>query len=78
MAITNKKALSVIGERFGNWLVLCVMPRRPDYVVCECQCEDKTKKPVNVYSLTSGKSKSCGCASANLMRKTIKERNPNG
>ena len=76
MAKTNKKALSVLGKTFGLWEVKSIFPEKFDYLECECKCGQKGI--VNVYSLTSGKSKSCGCGTKQFILQTIKERNPNG
>lgn len=58
------KAKQLAGQSFGRWLVL-----NRDYSknngrsnwLCQCQCKKKTKKIVDGYSLTSGRSTSCGC-----------------
>ena len=58
------KSYDLTGKIFGNWEVL-----EKDYSkkngrsnwLCECQCINKTKRIVDGYSLTSGRSTSCGC-----------------
>lgn len=58
------KAKELVGQQFGNWLIL-----KRDFSknngrsnwLCECQCEAKTQRVVDGYSLTSGHSTSCGC-----------------
>jgi len=46
------------GQVFGNWLVQKYVGDRK--WVCECLCNKHTVKIVSAYSLTSGKSTSCG------------------
>lgn len=36
--------------------------------LCECDCEDKTRKVVDEYALISGSTKSCGCRRLTLAR----------
>lgn len=58
------------GMSFGRWNVL---ERADDYVspkgrhcaqwLCECNCEDKTRRVVRGQYLVDGKSESCGCLS---------------
>ena len=47
-----------MGKEFGEWTVTH-MGIKPDYLFCECTCG--VEREVHVYSLTSGKSVSCGC-----------------
>ena len=70
---TNNKVLSIKeGTSFGLWKT--VKPSRKwDYILCTCKCGKQ--KDVNVYSLTSGKSKSCGCDSVNIRQRTKQEWN---
>ena len=61
------------GQKFGNWLVV---ERGEDYIspkgykattwLCECQCENKTKKVIRASILKNGSSKSCGCMTHQL------------
>lgn len=55
---------------FGLWKVLnrseYTDKRKNPYWTCECQCENKTIKEINQYSLTNGTSKCCGCKSLHL------------
>jgi hypothetical protein len=53
-------------DLFGLWRVLG-HGEKTDYFWCLCGCG--TKRQVNRYSLTSGKSRSCGCARVKLNRK---------
>ncbi len=70
---TNNKVLGIPkGTPFGEWVTINPS-KKWDYILCECKCGKK--KDVNVYSLTSGKSKSCGCASIDLREKTKQEWN---
>ena len=50
-------------ESYGLWKTISeVNPKNGRrMVLCQCSCENKTKKIVDLYSLTHGKSLSCGC-----------------
>lgn len=50
--------MDLTGKRFGKWLVL--ERASGDKWLCECQCELHTRREVRQYSLTSGRSTSCG------------------
>ena len=49
-----------VGDRYGHWTVL--KERNKKRVLCQCDCENKTIKEVNIYQLLKGRSTSCGCA----------------
>lgn len=50
------------GMRFGRFTVLRDSGRRQNYqILWDCQCDCGNQKTVNGYSLTHGKSRSCGC-----------------
>lgn len=53
---TNKRLNNLVGQHFGEWDVLEYLGNR--YYRCRCSCG--VIKDVMGYSLTSGKSKSCG------------------
>lgn len=73
MPKTNNKAESLaIGSEFSYWTVQR-LSTKPDYLTCKCICG--SVKNVNVYSLTSGKSKSCGCMSTTIAKQTRENRN---
>jgi len=67
------KQTSLNGKTFGHWKI------RNDYIcennkrkwLCECRCG--TVRYVNEHNLLSGKSKSCGCLSAELSKERIKD-----
>lgn len=70
---TNNTVLAVKPETcFGNWKVI-EPADKIDYINCICICG--TKKDINVYSLKSGKSKSCGCRTAQIANNTRRSRN---
>lgn len=48
---------------YGRWEVISeVEPRNGRrMILCRCACENKIEKIVDLYSLISGKSQSCGC-----------------
>jgi len=62
MAITPaKSAKDLTGRRFGRLVVTGFAERRKNiYWACTCDCGSKTK--VQAWNLTSGHSRSCGCA----------------
>lgn len=76
------KTKDLTNQMFGRWLVICqtkdfIMPngdRQPAWL-CECQCENKTRKIVNGYSLKRGDSKSCGCWKSECASKRNKKYN---
>lgn len=54
-----------IGDVYGNWTVLEILPPKIKYghkhLLCQCDCGNI--KDVDIFNVTSGKSKSCGCLS---------------
>lgn len=70
------------GSIFGRWRVIkqvddLVMPsgqRHPAWL-CECSCEDHTRKVVDGYSLNRGDTTSCGCYSAEVIGSWNKKHN---
>lgn len=72
----------IIGEIIGRWKVLYRVEDKVyknksihPYFMCECQCEKHTKRAVDYYSLINGKTKSCGCLSAELASKRNSRQN---
>ena len=64
---------NIIGQQFG--LLTVISFSRKDkygnkYYICQCSCEKKTIKEVQLGALKNGKTKSCGC----LVTKRNKER----
>lgn len=53
-----------IGERFGHWKVIGLSEKtdksQNKYFLCRCDCG--TVRDIAAHKLTSGRSKSCGCA----------------
>lgn len=47
------------GRTYGRWKVLYYVGNKKWH--CRCSCDAHTEKDVNAYTLTSGKSISCGC-----------------
>lgn len=63
------RRIDLIGHAFGRWTVLrfdC-SKHKDAYWICECLCG--TIRSVNGYYLRSAHSTSCGCYSAELVRK---------
>lgn len=53
------------GQRFGCWTVIKKAENEKSkelYWLCECSCDNKTRKPVMQKYLKDGRSKSCGCS----------------
>lgn len=65
------RLIDLVGQRFGNWLVVRRSVDRPSFKhalwECECQCGSGIRKTVGGHSLRRGHSKGCGCI--NSMRK---------
>lgn len=76
------KTKDLTGQIFGRWKVLYqvddhITPKgehRPMWM-CECQCDKRTKRAVDAYSLKSGNSKSCGCYSIEETKKRNSRQN---
>lgn len=71
-----------IGDIFGRWKVIGFDNERSrnnkrgkKYYFCECQCENKTIKSVESYSLTSQQSTSCGCYNRERVSETTSKHN---
>jgi len=71
----------LIGLKYDRWTVLSLSDRTNKnnhrYWLCQCNCKDKTIRDVNEYSLTRGKSRSCGCLMRETSSKIITEYNLN-
>lgn len=39
--------------------------------LCECSCENKTRREIYINSLLDGKSKSCGCKKGEFTKNTL-------
>ena len=55
--------MDLTGQTFGRWTVLSEAEPRgyAYYWLCECSCENHTRREVLQDTLVSGRSKSCGC-----------------
>jgi hypothetical protein len=51
--------VDLTGEQVGRWTVIERV--KPGWWLCECSCEEKTRKEVRQQDLQRGKSRSCGC-----------------
>lgn len=69
------KLNDLTGKKFGNWLVLELCKEkyydssgrgRYQYL-CECQCDNKTRRIILGSNLSSGKTRSCGCLRGKLI-----------
>ena len=54
------KTKDLTNKDFNSWHILGY--KGNGYWLCECQCENHTKRIVRRYELVTGGSKSCGCA----------------
>lgn len=50
------------GQSLNGWTIRRFIERRGDNYLWECECKCGTLKTINIASLKSGASKSCGCA----------------
>lgn len=53
-----------VGDTFERWTVVSnvyIMKHGHRHYLCQCACNNKTERYVDVYNLKSGKSVSCGC-----------------
>lgn len=64
------KKIDVIGKRFNRWTVLSEDDTKKRYLICKCDCG--MIKSVYKGNILGGKSKSCGCLSAELAK--VRER----
>lgn len=64
---------SLLNQEFGNWKVIEQVGNN-DKWVCECKCENHTRKVLKGSYLRNGESRSCGCKSYELTRNTLKMR----
>src|SRR3990167_7094708 len=59
-----RKNFVAVGERFGRLVVAGEISRSAVPVRCDCGREKST----NLYGLLNGKTKSCGCFNADIVR----------
>lgn len=62
-----KVAVDIIGERFGEWLVLerdCSVSSKKSKYICKCSCG--TKRSLFRHNLLKGRTSHCGCKSRSL------------
>lgn len=66
------KTESLIGKKFGRWLVISAQPtNRYRKVLCRCECG--TEKILSATDITRLRTKSCGCFAAELASKRMKK-----
>ena len=76
MGLNNR--ISMIGKRFGRWIVLEEAPRmNRNSIQYFCRCDCGTEKSVNGPILRNGISKSCGCLQREIAQNQIGDKNPN-
>ena len=70
--LTNDRTITIHpGDKLNYWTVIEVYPRGAK-ILCECVCG--TRKPVIKNYVQTGRTKSCGCKSVELSKKTSLER----
>jgi hypothetical protein len=69
-----ENAKSFIGKQFGEWTVKGIADIDKELYVCECSCEKHTKRIMYKYTLTHGKSRSCGCRQPQHLIQTLNAR----
>lgn len=75
----GKERIFIVGKRFGRLTVLSYSHSigYTKYYLCKCDCGNE--KTISKCSLTSGKSKSCGCLHREIVKSTLgRPRLPNG
>lgn len=76
------KTKDLTNQMFGRWKVLYqvedhITPKgahQPMWM-CECQCENRTRKVISGYSLKSKNSQSCGCYKVEVTKKNNSRHN---
>jgi hypothetical protein len=62
------KIIDLTGHKYGKLTVLKMADKKGKnqecYWLCECDCENKTKKIISGNNLRHGRTKSCGCGKA--------------
>ena len=70
--LKDRKFSRVLNNEYKRWTVIddLIYWNKGDkrFVLCECNCKNKTKRLVNLTDLKSGKSSSCGCLNRELAR----------
>ena len=70
--MANKCLKNFTGMRFGRLYVVEFRPDESKYSRFLCRCDCGTEKLINGFALTSGNSRSCGCAHAEAHQKAHK------
>ena len=73
-----KEFKDLIGQTFNRWTIIGTSDKTNKhydrYWLCQCSCKNKTVREVRELSLTTEKSKSCGCYSSEKTTAMNKER----
>ena len=58
-----------IGQTFGRWTVIGLLPPKnwKSMCLCQCSCEKHTVKEIPITNLVNGYTKSCGCLSSEVI-----------
>jgi hypothetical protein len=65
----------LLGKTFGRWTIIDIIKKEKSRIYFQCICDCGKIKEVYCSSVISGKSKSCGCLSKELIRKRNKKQN---
>lgn len=63
------KFINLAGQKFGRLTVVKFFEKRGHNTYWLCKCDCGNEKIICKYSLTSGKTKSCGCLNSEISRK---------
>ena len=58
----------IIGQTFGQWIVIALAPSRGYHTYSLCRCQCGTEKEVKMCNLLTGRSSSCGCRNGDILR----------
>lgn len=68
------RKIDLTGQRFGKLTVVSRAENIGQSAAWKCVCDCGNTKNIRQYSLTSGNTKSCGCAKRELISKAFKEK----
>lgn len=78
MGRKKKEFKDLIGMKFNHLTVISLVPNKTNkhsdrYWLCECDCENKTRKDISEHHLLRGNIKSCGCLNKEIRINMNKE-----
>lgn len=72
--MTTPRRTDLAGRRFGRWIVLKYAETKRRSARWWCRCDCGAKKIVDAYNLVSGRSKSCGCLTQEMLPEAARQR----